>query len=151
MKKSVTIPYKTFLALSLGFLVLPIIIFFTGYLRLYVGIPLGLLLITVYVLAVMDCVKDQEKNPISSVDTAIKIPVSYLIGFALTAIAVSFVSGVGEFIFTLNDHPYRRAIMNDLINYKWPVIYDYSTQTNPEVIKEIGRTSGSYAFMYYFT
>ena len=151
MKKVVTIPFKAFLAFSLGFLALPVLVFLTGYLRIYVGMPLGLLLITVCVLAVMDCVKDQEKNLLSSDDTAIKIPVSYLIGFALTAIAVSFVSGVGEFIFTLNDHPYRRAIMNDLINYRWPVIYDYSTQTNPEVIKEIGRTSGSYAFMYYFT
>ena len=151
MKKVVTIPFKAFLALSLGFLVLPVIIFFTGYLRLYVGIPLSLLLITAYVLAVLDSVKDQEKNLIASDDTVIKIPVSYLIGFAVTAIAVSFVSGVGEFIYTLNDHPYRRAIMNDLINYKWPVIYDYSTQTNPEVIKEIGRTTGNYAFMYYFT
>ena len=139
------------MALCLGFLALPVLIFFTGYLRPYVGIPLDILLIGVCVMSVIDCVKDQEKKPLFSDATAIKIPVSYLIGFALTAVAVSFVSGVGEFIFTLNDHPYRRAIMNDLVNYKWPVIYDYSTQTNPEVIEQIGRTSGTYAFMYYFT
>ena len=112
---------------------------------------MAVLFLAAYVLSVRDCSRDQEKKLLSPDETAIKIPVSYLIGFAVTAVAVSFVSGVGEFIFTLNDHPYRRAIINDLVNYKWPVIYDYSTQTNPEVIKEIGRTSGSYAFMYYFT
>ncbi|MBO4449997.1 MAG: hypothetical protein J5777_05390 [Clostridiales bacterium] len=151
MKKVVTIPFKAFWAVSLGFIALPIIIFFTGYLRLYIGIPLALLFIFAYVLSVRDASRDQEKNLLSRNDTDIKIPVGYLIGFALTAVILSYVSGVGEFIFTLNDHPYRRAIMNDLVNYKWPVIYDYSTQTNPDVIKEIGKTSGNYAFMYYFT
>ena len=151
MKKVVTIPFKAFWAVSLGFIALPVIIFFLGYLRLYIGIPLALLFILAYVLSVRDASKDQEKKLLSRNDTDIKIPVGYLIGFAVTAVVLSLVSGVGEFIFTLNDHPYRRAIMNDLVNYKWPVIYDYSTQTNPAVIKEIGRTSGTYAFMYYFT
>ena len=151
MKKVVTIPFKTFWALSLGFLTLPIVIFFAGYLRAYVGIPLALLLVFAFAMSVRDCTKDQAKKLLTTDDTAIKIPVGYLIGFAVTAVVLSLVSGVGEFIFTLNDHPYRRAIMNDLVNYKWPVIYDYSTQTNPDVIKEIGRTSGTYAFMYYFT
>lgn len=151
MKKVITVSFKTFWALSLGFLALPIIIFFIGYLRPYVGIPLALLFVSAFVLSVRDSVKDQSKKLLSKDDTVIKIPVGYLIGFALTAVILSLVSGVGEFIFTLNDHPYRRAIMNDLVNYKWPVIYDYSTQTNPDVIKEIGRTSGTYAFMYYFT
>ncbi len=151
MNKVVAIPFKAFLALCLGFLTLPVVIFAAGYLRPYAGIPLIILLTAVCVLSVRDCCRDQRKELLSSEDTVIRIPISYLIGFAVTAVLVSFVTGVGEFIFTLNDHPYRRAIMNDLINYKWPVIYDYSTQTNPEVIKEIGRTSGTYAFMYYFT
>lgn len=151
MKKVIKIPFKVFWALCLGFLALPVVIFFTGYLRPYVGIPLALLFIFAFVLSVRDCTKDQEKKLLSRDETDIKIPVGYLIGFAVTAVVLSLVSGVGEFIFTLNDHPYRRAIMNDLVNYKWPVIYDYATQTNPAVIKEIGRTSGTYAFMYYFT
>ena len=151
MKKVVTIPFKTFWALGLGFLVLPVIIFFTGYLRPYVGIPIALLFVFAYALSIKDCTSDQKKTLLSKDSTAIKIPVGYLIGFAVTAVLLSLVSGIGEFIFTLNDHPYRRAIMNDLVNYKWPVIYDYSTQTNPDVISYIGRTSGTYAFMYYFT
>lgn len=151
MKKTVSIPFSAFWALALGFLVLPIVIFFAGYLRLYVGIPMALLFVSAYVFSIRDCAKDQEKKLLSREETDIKIPIGYLIAFAVTAIILSLVSGVGEFIFTLNDHPYRRAIMNDLVNYKWPVIYDYKTQTNPEVIKQIGRTSGQYAFMYYFT
>ena len=137
--------------MSICFIALPIVIFFAGYLKLYIGLPLSLLFISACVLSVRDAAKDQDKKLLSRNDTDIKIPIGYLIAFAVTAVVVSYVSGVGEFIFTLNDHPYRRAIMNDLVNYKWPVIYDYSTQTNPDVIKEIGRTSGNYAFMYYFT
>ncbi|MCR4775315.1 MAG: hypothetical protein K5869_02955 [Saccharofermentans sp.] len=151
MKKAVTIPFRTFWALSLGFLVLPVIIFFTGYLRPLAGIPIALLFVFAYAMSIRDCTSDQKKVQLSKDSTAIKIPLGYLIGFAVTAVLLSLVSGIGEFIFTLNDHPYRRAIMNDLVNYKWPVIYDYSTQTNPEVISLIGRTSGTYAFMYYFT
>lgn len=151
MKKAVTIPFRTFWALSLGFLVLPVIIFFTGYLRPLAGIPIALLFAFAYAMSIRDCTSDQKKVQLSKDSTAIKIPLGYLIGFAVTAVLLSLVSGIGEFIFTLNDHPYRRAIMNDLVNYKWPVIYDYSTQTNPEVISLIGRTSGTYAFMYYFT
>ena len=83
-------------------------------------------------------------------DKDLKIPLSYLIGFAVTALAVSFVSGAGEYIYTLQDHEYRRAILRDLINYDWPVIYNYNTQTNPEVIKIFGMASGQRAFSYYF-
>ncbi|MBP5775063.1 MAG: hypothetical protein J6W36_05150, partial [Clostridiales bacterium] len=80
MKKVITIPFKTFWALSLGFLALPVVIFFTGYLRYYVGIPLALLFVLAFVLSVRDCTKDQEKKLLSKDDTAIKIPVGYLIG-----------------------------------------------------------------------
>lgn len=151
MKKVITIPFRAFWAMSLGFLALPVIIFFTGYLRPYIGIPAALLFILALVLSVRDCTYDQNKTVLSEKERSVKIPVSYLIGFAVTAVVLSYVSGIGELMFTLNDHPYRRAIMNDLVNYKWPVIYDYATQTNPEVISRIGRTSGNYAFMYYFT
>ena len=129
--------------MSICFIALPIVIFFAGYLKLYIGLPLSLLFISACVLSVRDAAKDQDKKLLSRNDTDIKIPIGYLIAFAVTAVVVSYVSGVGEFIFTLNDHPYRRAIMNDLVNYKWPVIYDYSTQTNPDVTSAHPRdTSG---------
>ena len=92
--------------------------------------------------------KRQEKKLLSKDDTAIKIPVSYLIGFAVTAVAVSFVSGVGEFIFTLNDHPYRRAIINDLVKtQKWIdqiIPRQYNNLTTEEYFDVISNLSGDF-------
>ena len=98
----------------------------------------------------IDCLNDPNGRKLSRYDNDLKIPVSYLAGFAVTALALSFVSGTGEYIFTIQDHEYRRAILRDLVNYDWPVIYNYSTQTNPDVINFFGLASGQRAFTYYF-
>lgn len=151
-RKEITIPFKLWYALTVCFLVIPVIVFFAGYLRLYVGIPLALMFAGFSVYAVADCTKTANgKTALAANTKDIVIPIKYFIGFAIAAVFISYLSGVGEFIYSLQDHPFRRAILTDLIDYKWPVIYDYATQTNPEVIKEIGKTSGQTAFMYYFT
>ncbi len=148
--KAVTIPYPWLYASIVLFLTVPLFIFFMGYLRLSVGIPLTLIFAVIVLYCVSDCLNDPDGVKLSRHDTDLKMPVSYLIGFAVTALALSLVSGVGEYIFTIQDHPYRRAILRDLIDYDWPVIYNYSTQTNPEVIDIFGIVSGERAFSYYF-
>ena len=148
--KAVTIPYPWLYASIVLFLTVPLFMFFMGYLRLSVGIPLTVIFGGIVLYCVSDCMNDPDGLKLSRHDTDLKMPVSYIIGFAVTALAVSFVSGVGEYIFTIQDHPYRRAILRDLIEYDWPVIYDYSTQTNPEVIDIFGIVSGERAFSYYF-
>ena len=115
-----------------------------------VGIPLTLIFGGIVLYAVSDCLNDPNGIKLSRQDTDLKVPVSYLIGFAVTALAVSFIAGVGEYICTVQDHAYRRAILRDLIDYDWPVIYNYSTQTNPEVKEIFGIASGERAFSYYF-
>ena len=85
MKKVITIPFRAFWAMSLGFLALPVIIFFTGYLRPYIGIPAALLFILALVLSVRDCTYDQNKTVLSEKERSVKIPVSYLIGFVCVA------------------------------------------------------------------
>ena len=148
----IKIPFRLWYALAVGFLVIPVIIFCLGYLRWYVGIPFALCFAGFSVYAVMDCTKQGGgKTTLEANTKDFVIPLKYLIGFALFAIFLAYFSGVGEFIYSLQDHAIRRATLTDLVNYKWPVIYDYSTQTNPDVIKEIGKTSGKTALMYYFT
>ena len=148
--KYVTLSYPWLFTFIILFLTIPLFIFFLGYLRLAVGIPLTLIFAGIVFYAVSDCLNNAEGRKLDRSDTDIKIPVSYLIGFAVTALAISFISGVGEYIYTLQDHQFRRAILRDLINYDWPVIYDYSTQTNPEVVQIFGIAAGKRAFSYYF-
>ena len=148
--KYVTLSYPWLFTFIILFLTIPLFIFFLGYLRLAVGIPLTLIFAGIVFYAVSDCLNNAEGRKLDRSDTDIKIPVSYLIGFAVTALAISFISGVGEYIYTLQDHQFRRAILRDLIDYEWPVIYDYSTQTNPEVVQIFGIAAGKRAFSYYF-
>lgn len=148
--KSITIPYPWLYASIVLFLTIPLFMFFLGYLKLQVSIPLTLIFAGIVLYCVSDCMNGPDGNKNWGSDKDLKIPLSYLIGFAVTALAVSFVSGAGEYIYTLQDHEYRRAILRDLINYDWPVIYNYNTQTNPEVIKIFGIASGQRAFSYYF-
>ncbi len=123
---------------ALAWLVIPVIIFCAGYLKIVPAILFSLIFLGVTVFAVR-----------GMADEKFEIPVKYIIGFAVLAVFISILSGVGEYIFSLQDHSYRRAILNDLVNYKWPVIYDMSTQTNPDVINITG-SSGKAAFCYYF-
>ena len=149
--KTVTVPFPWLYASIVLFLTVPLFMFFLGYLRLSVGIPLTLIFGGIVLYAVSDCLNDPNGIKLSRQDTDLKVPVSYIIWFAITALAISFIAGVGEYICTVQDHAYRRAILRDLIDYDWPVIYNYSTQTNPDVINIIGKTSGKTALMYYFT
>ena len=149
-KGTVSVSYKVFFLASLLFLVIPVILFCLGYLRPLIGFTLAVCFAGMTAIAFFDCVKDADGNLLDKQSIMIEIPVRYLVIFAVSAVLVSLITGVGEYVFTLQDHPYRRAILRDLVNYDWPVIYNYNTQTNPEVIKIFGIVSGERAFSYYF-
>lgn len=149
-KGSVSVSYKVFFLASLLFLVIPVIIFCLGYLRPLIGFTIAVCFAGMTFIAFLDCMKDPDGKLLDKRDSVIEIPVRYLVMFAVCAVLVSLITGVGEYVFTLQDHPYRRAILRDLVNYDWPVIYNYNTQTNPEVIKIFGIVSGERAFSYYF-
>ena len=138
LKGNVTVSYRVLASSALIWLLLPVVLFCASYLKIFPGIILTLLFMVITFLAIRNF--DDRK---------FEIPVKYIIAFAFLAVAIAVLSGVGEYIFSMQDHSYRRAILNDLINYNWPVIYDMSTQTNPDVIPYTGN-SGSYAFCYYF-
>ena len=138
LKGNITLSYKVLASCALIWLVIPVMLFCASYLNIFPGIILTLIFITILFLAIRKL--DDRK---------FEIPVKYLIAFILLAFFISILSGVGEYIYSLQDHSYRRAILNDLVNYKWPVIYDMSTQTDPQVINITG-SSGRAAFCYYF-
>ena len=148
MNKGITIPYRAFFAAAYIYLALPILIFFLGYLKIYIGVICAAVLILSAVLAIRDCGKDPEG--LLKEEKALSFPVKFLIIGAVTAIILTLVNGVGEYTWGPYDHAFRRAILNDLVEYKWPIIYDPATQTDPYVI-QIMNLNGPQGFVYYFT
>ena len=149
MNKNIRISYKSFFILAVTYLTLPVLIFFLGYLKIWLGIIFSAVLVFAIFLAVKDCMKGPDGNTLE-LKNDISFPLSFIIAAVIFAIFVTITNGVGEYTWGPFDHAYRRAIFNDLINYKWPIIYDPNTQTNPEVI-EILKLNGNQGFVYYFT
>ena len=75
--KYVTLSYPWLFTFIILFLTIPLFIFFLGYLRLAVGIPLTLIFAGIVFYAVSDCLNNAEGRKLDRSDTDIKIPVSY--------------------------------------------------------------------------
>lgn len=153
MKKEILVRRDVLFALCCAYLTIPVIIFMVGYLRLWIGIPAALVMTGAALYSCRDFCKgpDKKLTGISSNFTGMKMPLKYLLILAVISFITVLISGVGEYVYSMVDHVFRRAIFNDLINYKWPVIYDYSTQINPRVIAVLGKTEGTTALVYYTT
>ena len=149
MNKTIRISYKLFFTLAVIYLTLPVVIFLLGYLKIWLGIIFTAVMLFAVYLAVKDCANGPDGNAIE-LKNDVSFSLSFLIAAFIFALLVTITNGVGEYTWGPFDHAYRRAIFNDLISYKWPIIYDPSTQTNPEVI-EILNLQGNQGFVYYFT
>ena len=149
MSKKINISYKLFFTLAVIYLALPVVIFFLGYLKLVFGLIFTAIVAAAAILAIRDCTKDPDGNKLE-LKSDISFPLTFIIAAVIFAFIVTITNGVGEYVWAPFDHAYRRAILNDLINYKWPIIYDPATQTNPEVI-EILNLQNNQGFVYYFT
>jgi hypothetical protein len=96
-----------------GFLFIPIVIFFTGFLKLWVGIPLSLLLGFVF----------YQLWKKTDTPGEIHITKGELIGGVFIVLVWVWLSGIGGFAFQNYDHNGRNAILRDLVNFNWPVYY----------------------------
>ena len=140
----VTITRGTFFTASLIYLTLPIVIFFFGYLKIVWALLFSALTITAVVFAIKRFKQEGSKDHTDK----ITLKPSYFAVVIPLIIIFLFLGGVSEYSWTTIDHRVRYAILNDLINYKWPVIFDFSTQENPIVAAQLGE--GKVAFAYYF-
>ncbi len=125
---------------GISFLILPICIFFLGWLNIFLGIILSLLFVyfgyrTYLILKVDDNKLFKKENFIY-----------WIISIFLICIWVYF-SGIGGFSYQNDDFWARNAIFRDLINYDWPVIYDLSLE--PEYATGLLGTN-KVAFSYYY-
>jgi hypothetical protein len=100
--------------LSLGYLFLPFIIFCLSFLKIWIGLPVAILLcwITYRIWA-----KNNSNDNHSGISKR-----DLLIGLVVLGFWV-FLSGIGGFAFQNQDHVTRNAIFKDLISFNWPVYY----------------------------
>lgn len=106
--------------ISVYYLIIPILIFFLGWLRIGIGIILSLLLLlaTNAFLKQIRNTGGNDKPFYLSKEYYIALFVLFI--FLLSTGNTGFVGSWGT------DIPWRNAIYQDLIHQKWPVIYDYS-------------------------
>lgn len=147
-KKEVKITMSGFFLAALIYLTLPVIIFFVGYLRpLWAVVFSGLTVFSVW-WAWHDMAGRKPDKELSLNERVITLNRSYFLFLIPFVLVILYLGGVGEFSWCLRDHRVRYAILYDLVKYKWPVIYDFSTQQNPAVAEILGE--GKVAFAYYF-
>ena len=109
------ISYKKVRFCAVIYAVIPIIIFYIGWLS-----PLAATALTILTAAgVLFFLKNNVKDD----DDVIRIDVKSLVIAAIIALAWCFLAGQGAFIHQSNDNVIRNAIMRDLIRLPWPVIY----------------------------
>ncbi len=99
--------------ITILYLALPFIIFCMGWLRLSIAIPITAIILW----AVWQLFK---QSPITNYQLPNLQSTFYLL--LLTALWL-LLSGVGGYAFQNWDHHWRNAVLHDLINYDWPVIY----------------------------
>lgn len=110
---------KTITSAAIGYLLLPFIIFCMGWLKLYISIPISILLLYFY----YRIIRTSDSNENIKIDRK-----DFWIGISLITIWV-FLSGIGGFTFQNWDHHFRNALFRDLINSPWPVYFSDTSVT----------------------
>ena len=131
---------KYLIEISVVFLLLPIIIFFLGFLKPYISLPLSVLVIFI-------CYKSFKKKPEDVKENSNKRAIIYYILVSILILVWLGFSGIGNFSFQNDDWDVRNAVMRDLTNYDWPVHYSLNTvdeQSGQDVATE------TVGFVYYF-
>lgn len=104
--------------LSIILLIVPIIVFFIFWLKIYMAVAATILLIS----GTYFIIKERNENLIINIDLKNLI---YLIIFSLI---ICWLGGIGGFFYQYYDHDWRNAIFHDLINKPWPVTYNITNR-----------------------
>lgn len=126
--------YKVLGIIAYSYILLPFLIFFLGWIKLYIALPVVLILCYCFFKVCMEIpefwVPEWNRENITKV--------IFIIG--IIAIWVYY-SGIGKFVFQNNDHSIRNGIFNILVEYQWPVI-NYDVLNENHVIQNTGKATG---------
>lgn len=121
MKKDMKIKYKKLKLLVVLYAVIPMIIFFFGWLNIISRIVfIGLSIVAVYFFIRSNSDSDGKF-------ASITLSRQHIIIIAVISFVWCFMAGQGSFVHQSSDHIIRNAILRDLIAKKWPVTYDDGT------------------------
>ena len=99
--------------LSYIYIVLPFLIFTAFWLNIYAAVAFTGIGIASLVLAM------REIDPLQFV----RLHRKTVFWVLFTVLILVFFSGIGSYTYQNEDHPYRNALFNDLVNKPWPVMY----------------------------
>lgn len=132
---------KCMLSLSIMYIILPIIMFLFGWIKL----PITLIVSVLIILTVVSLIKNIETGDEISITKNIRF---WLFSLAVIALWTLF-SGIGKFSYQTGDFIVRNPMFRDLYLYSWPVTYDLSIQ--PDLVKNIMGDAQTATYVYYFT
>ncbi len=121
--------------ISLGYLMLPLIIFFIGFIRLWYALPL--IAISLYSL---------YRVQRAEVNSRLKLNKKHLAIILVLSIMASWLAGIGGFFCQTWDFLVKNPLLRDLCNNSWPLYIDLSKE--PLEIQDI-IGSDKVAFVYY--
>lgn len=107
---------KFFKSLSFSYILLPIIIFFLGWLKLWLAIPLCVALLIMFLRIIHN---DQSEQLLTK-----RLSLQDLISVIAIILLWVYFSGIGGLVFQNKDHWWRNEIFNLLVMEHWPVISD---------------------------
>lgn len=132
---------KILVTMSILYLVLPIIIFAFGWLKIFIATPI--FIATIYfIISTLKSFYKYRSDIISYKNFEYWIIVLFVIFIWV------HLSGVGSMTYQNSDYWARNPMYRDLINLEWPIIFDLSKQS--DFVKEIVGTE-KVAYSYYFS
>ena len=131
---------KSLIMMSMLYVVVPIIIFFFGWIKLPIALALSAVFVF-FIYKVYNAIADNDYNLIRK-DT-------YRYWFYIGVIVAVWVylSGIGSLVWQNGDFWVRNPIYRDLSTYSWPVFFDLSKE--PDMVQAITGTD-NVAFSYYY-
>ncbi len=146
MRKSIIngdIPDRVIVAIGLAYVLLPVITFGIGWLKVLYSIPLCILLVVLGIVLWREITNESVESQLLTKET---------LRFWVFTVVIVFIwvylSGIGSLAFQNDDFWVRNPIFRDLSTLQWPVIYDLSKE-NATVQTLCGDTG--VAFSYYFS
>ena len=95
------------------YLMIPIIIFLIGWVKLYISIPISILIL----FSIINRFKNKKINILKYLKENKKEVIITL----LISIILIYLSGIGGFVYQNKDQLYRNSIFSELIHNKWPI------------------------------
>ena len=134
----------TLISIAVGYICIPVIAFFWGWLNPMIAVIGSILLISLAFFVILEICKQDGQN------TAELFRAPNLKFWASTGIIILlwvYFSGIGSFTYQNGDYWARNPIFRDLSEQPWPVIFDLSKES--EIVQNICG-SEKVAFSYYF-